>query len=942
MKMKIFLRVAVTFFILTLAFGTLTAQQTGEIRGKVTEEKGEVLPRVSITARSPNLQGLRTAVSDKSGNFLLALLPVGTYSLTFELPGFEKLTVSGQDVRLAFTVSLHVVLKPAAVREEVTVLALAPLIDKTKSDNSYRLNGSDLALVPTQARTIAEIVNLTPGVTGVRMNAVTGGASATVGTLPTTETGLPSFRGEGDMGNNWLVDGLSTKGVNYNGPGVRLNYDAWEEVQIISDGFAPELGQGLGGFINIVTKSGSNSFHGQLGGLIQDSGLRAKRQEQLSVVSLPETSLQQYFGNLGGPIIQDKLWFFLSDNYFGKFDKSSQQSIGWLTVPGGERRFTTNNIFGKITFTPFKNHTLSLSGTLDKFLNQTGGIGVLETYTKTTYTRYSYRINYRGILSQNTLLTAAWGQNRNDTNTQPLSGNYGPPQYSWYDIAQTTNNTLVGERSLEQRTDLAIGMTHYLDLGRGGSHEIRAGWSYYSNKYNDAIHWTGLDADPWPANGFDNGIWIGWASPGIPVQLNEYGFGEGKDSTRGFGFYAEDNFVLGRLSLMLGLRTETQQVFNDVGTKLWSWGIADFLQARASAAFDMTGDGHNVLKFGYGMYSLPISTSSLSFLNRNPQFVLRGFGWVGAENPTETQLKDPTNWALLFEQSGTATPGYLDPNLKPNKMNKFLLEFDRRLGTNWALKFRGIYSYSHNLIEDIALYDPGTESEEKWRLTNFEMKKRDYRALEVELNGKIPGRLMLNASYTWSQAKGTNPGDFFEFPTWDMPGGSLYDVSAFGDRPLMPEGAEKKALYDQIYAGLGGKGIGDEGWYGFLPYSVDHVVKIFATYFAPYGFNVSTNVEYLSGYHWEKKGLLEAYGGYFTFPEGRGGRTTPPHMYVDLAVEKDFRLGRGLLLGLGVNVYNLMNSQQPVSYVKEDNELFGQVWARQLPRWVQIKATLKF
>jgi len=135
------------------------------------------------------------------------------------------------------------------------------------------------------------------------------------------------------------VDGLSLKGVSSNDPGVRLNFDAWEEVQIVSDGFAPAMGQGLGGFINIVTRSGSNSFHGQLGGLVQPSSLRAQRQEQLSVGTIPETSLQQYFGNLGGPIIKDKLWFFSSDDFFGNFDKSSQQTIGWLTVPGGERRF---------------------------------------------------------------------------------------------------------------------------------------------------------------------------------------------------------------------------------------------------------------------------------------------------------------------------------------------------------------------------------------------------------------------------------------------------------------------------------------------------------------------------------------------------------------------------------------------------------------------------
>jgi len=937
------LRVAAGFLILlVLLCGTLGAQQTGEVRGRITDDKGEALPGVAITARSPHLQGLRTAVSDRSGDFRLPLLPVGTYTLTFEIPGFEKLTMTGNEVRLGFTASLSIALKPAAVKEEVTVTAVNPLIDKTKADTSYRLNSGDLALVPTQARTVAEIVDLTPGVTGVRVNTVSGGANSALLGPEGTETGLPSFRGEGDAGNNWLVDGLSTKGVSLNDPGVRLNYDAWEEVQIVSDGFAPEMGQGVGGFINIVTKSGSNSFHGQLGGLVQASGLRAQRQEQLSVVSVPDTTLQQYFGNLGGPIVKDKLWFFLSDNLFGNSDKSSEQTIDWLTVPAGQRRASTNNVFGKITFTPYKNHTLSLSGTLDKFLNQTGGIGVPETYTKTTYTRYSYRLNYQGILSQDTLLTAAWGQNRNDTNTEPLSGDFGPPQYSWQDIGQTTNNAAASYRTLERRTDLAVGLTQYLEMGGWGKHEIKAGWSYYGNKYNDEWHWTGLDADPWPGDGFDNGTSITWSAPGVPVTLLEYGVGVTKDTTNGFGLYAEDNIVLGRFSLLLGLRTDTQRIYNDVGKRVWSWGLGDFLQPRVSVAFDLKGDGRNVLKFGYGMFAMPVSTAVLGWFNSNLSFNFRYSSWVGPQNPTDSQLKDTANWAFVWEQSGAASPETVDPNLHPDRVNKFLLEFDRQLWTNWALKVRGIYSYSRNLMEDISLYDPGSPTELMELFTNFELKKRDYRALEVELNGKIPGRLMLNASYTWSQAKGTNPGNFFESGTWDTGLGSGYNAGLFGDHPYMPEGSANKALYDQIFAGLGGRGIGDEGWYGFLPYSVDHVVKIFATYFAPYDFNVSTNIEYLSGYHWQEKGWVAGFGGYFAFPEGRGVRTTPPHMYLDLLIERDFRLRRGVVLGLGVNVYNLMNSQRPVSFVQEDNSLFGQIWARQMPRWTQIKTSLRF
>ena len=184
-------------------------------------------------------------------------------------------------------------------------------------------------------------------------------------------------------------------------------------------------------------------------------------------------------------------------------------------------------------------------------------------------------------------------------------------------------------------------------------------------------------------------------------------------------------------------------------------------------------------------------------------------------------------------------------------------------------------------------------------------------------------------------------GHSIELVNWDLPWSNLYDMSIFGDRPMMPGGATKKELYDYLFAGVGGRGFGDEGWYGFLPYSVDHIIKLSGTYFAPYGAYVSANIEYLSGYHWDKKGLSNL-GPYLLFPEGRGGRTTPPHMYVDLALEKDFRLRQGLVLGLGVNAYNILNSQRPVSFVQEDNSLFGQVWARRLPRWTQIKAILKF
>ena len=929
--MNSFLTGTLSFALALLIVGGAAADQTGEIRGSITDIAGASLPGVLVTAKSPGLQGQRTAVSDTRGAFRLPLLPVGTYELTLALPGFDGVTLTGNYVGLGQTVMLPVTMKLAGVTGAVTVTSENPMIDATKSDTSYRLGGEELARIPALGRTIAEVVGYTPGVTGVRVNTATG-----------SDTGLPSFRGEGDAGNNWLVDGLSTKGVTTNNAGVRVNYDAWEEVQVISDGFGAELGQAMGGFVNVVTKSGGNTFRGELGALIRDQSLRAARQEQLSAASLPETSIGQYYGNLGGPILRDRLWFFLSDNYISTTDRTTDQAVGWLEIPAGERRTTSNNVFGKVTFTPKENHTVSLGGTLDRSLNQSGGIGVPATYTTTTYDDTSYRLNYTGVFGSDVFVTAAAGQNRRDNSFVPQSGDYGTPSYLWQDIGQRTNNIDFGQAQTEKRSDVSLGGSWALDASRWGRHELKAGVSYYSNSYVSTLHFTGKNLNPWKGDGFDDGAQVTWASPGIPLSLVRNQLGLTSDATKGFGLYIQDTIIFGRFTLMVGLRTDTQQVFNDAGEKLWSWGAGDFLQPRISLAVDLTGDGRTVLKAAYGVFAMPMTTQSLTWFNHTWAFNLRQYAWVGPTNPSDAELSNPANWDFQWEQSNTGTPEGVDPGLKPNKTQRLLLAFERQLSTSWAMKLRGVYSRSNDLTEDVALYAPDTSSGIRYLFTNFDQKKRDYRALEVELNGRVGGRFFLDASYTWSSAKGTNPGNSFEQGIWSSPWGSAYESGVFGDHPALPAGDPNKPLYDSLFAGLGGVGIGDEGWYGYLPYSVDHVVKVLATWVAPYGIRVSPGMEWLSGYHWEMKGWCSGYGQYFTFPEGRGTRTTPAHAYLDLAVAKDFNLGRGISFAAGVNVYNLLNSQRPVSYVKEDTELFGQVWARQLPRWVQLTAAVRF
>jgi hypothetical protein len=900
--------------------------QTGEIIGKVTDVSGATIPGVKITAQSPSLQGTRTVYSDRNGNYRFPLLPIGEYSLTFELEGFQTRIAEDYDVRLGFTASIDVALQIAGVEETITVTGESPIVDIKNADVSIRLSTEELTQIPSAERTIQELARLVPGVTGVRADTISG-----------TGTGSPSFRGEGAEGNNWIIDGLSSKGSMYNCPGVRINFDSWSEVQVTSDPIDPGSGHSQGAIINIFTKTGGNELHGEVGALIRDKSLRAERKDQLSVVSEPNTSIHNYLGNLGGPFIKDKFWFFFSYNFHRTADDSDVETIDWLTIPSGKRRLSTNNLFGKVTFTPHEGHSLSFSGTLDKFLSQSGGIGLTETYTKTEYTDQIYRLNYLGILGQNTLLEAAFGQSDQDSEIKQIEEDFGPARYYWSDIGQYTNNAMADRVTVQRRKDFNTRLTQYFDLGGFGNHEIGAGFSYYRTYSEDDVRWTGRDFDLWPGNGFDNGVEITWLSPGNPYRLREYGNYGVVDYTNGISLYFKDRFTIGRFAFMLGLRTETQRIFNDVGDKVWSWGLGDFLSPRAGLAVDLLGDGNNILKFSFGQFKNPITTKVLEFFNTEAGFNWSLYSWEGGFDPTEAQLQDSANWSSMYSQ--TQTSYAVDSGLNPNNTTKFWVEFDRQLGRNWALKLRGVYSKARNITELVGVYDPVNVF--AWVFKNFEYKKRDYRAVEAELNGRIEDKLMLNASYTWSQAKGTNPGQF-ELGFWDGTAGNAYEAGVFGDRMKLPDGHAWKDVADWYFAGLGGEDYGDAGWYGFLPYSVDHQVKILGTYFAPYGLSISAFIEYLSGYHWEKKGWSDGYGDWYLFPEGRGGRTTPAHMYVDLSVEKDFTLPRGFTLGVRLNAFNILNSQRPVSFVKADTALFGQVWGRQEPFWLQLQAILRF
>jgi len=919
------------------------AIETGEIQGKVKEEGGEGLPGVEITAQSPSLQGKRTILSSKTGDFYFPLLPVGNYTLTFKLAGFSLLVQENVIVRLGRVTDLNAIMKLSEIRKEIIVTAEPPLIDKTSTDTSFHLTSKDLERLPAQNRTVIDAVKITPGVTGVRVNTRHG----------TATEGLPSFRGEGEEGTNWIVDGLSISGVRLRNAGMHLNFDSIDEIQIISDPFSPEFGSAYGGIINMVTKSGSNDFKGEFSLVFMDKRLQSSREEQISVVSeLDSFSNYNWYFNLGGPLIKDKLWFFVSNNFFTDTEQTKEGSVGYLPVPGGSKTTQSNNLFAKITYALNTNHNLSLTSIFHKSLGQKGGTGIPALFEKKYFSDLIFRLNYKGILNSSTFIEAGFGHIKRDSFIEPVDKNLGPAQYYIADLDQNINNSYGNITDDQKRLDFNIKLTKHIETETFGRHELNLGFEYYSFSSEFGVDFTGKDEDLFPDNGFDSGTkyyFDTWRSESItPASFYEYGQFNFINSALGIGLYFKDKITWNRFTLMAGFRSQTQLCLDDKKEKLWSWNLLDFLSPRLSLAIDLFGDGKNILKLGWGRFSDLITSMPLGFLNSGAGITFRKYSWGGPSNLSEAELQaelhNPSNWQNPIEQK--TQPFEIDRHLKPNFLTRYLIEFDRRLGRDWAFKARYIRSKTENLLEILMVFDLLTGY--KFLYDNFEYKRRNYQGIEFELNGKIGNNFFLNASYCHSSAKGTNPGQS-ETGSWSQEEGNTNNLGFFGNHIVVPDlpGLEELLEVEKELRGLGGRGIGDEGWYGKLPYSVDHNLKINSVFLAPYGFTFSAAFEWISGYYWERLGEVPFFGIYLSFPEGRGSRKTPSHYYLDLGLEKELELEslhlpQSMSLILRLDILNLLNSQKPVSYVKADTDIFGLVWGRQQPRQARLMVKIKW
>ncbi|HWB95113.1 MAG TPA: TonB-dependent receptor [Bryobacteraceae bacterium] len=303
----------------------------GSIVGNVTDPSGAPAPNVHVTVQNQETNEIREATTNNDGYYEFPLLPPGHYRLSAEGQGFEKIRGEVFELSAGTRPRIDLKLKIGSVNQTVDVSASAPLINTTTTDLGVVMSRQRTDQLPLNGRNFQDLVNLQAGVVSSPSNSAGG-------------RGGISFNGSTALGTNILLDGVDmtfgevngTASFQSAGGGTTLingvSLEAIEEFKSTASAFSAEYGRAGGGVLNIVTRSGSNTFHGTLFEFFRNDALDANDFfSNKSGLSKSPLRWNQFGGNLGGPIRKDKLFFFF--NYEGAQVKRQAQITGNVPTP---------------------------------------------------------------------------------------------------------------------------------------------------------------------------------------------------------------------------------------------------------------------------------------------------------------------------------------------------------------------------------------------------------------------------------------------------------------------------------------------------------------------------------------------------------------------------------------------------------------------------------
>ena len=476
-----FLLAVLLLFVFT---GALLAQsaQTGHLAGTAKDQTGAVLPGVSVEALSQEKGTTRTAVTDAAGKFRFQALPIGQYTVTSTLSGFETSKSKNNLVESDKTTEVAVTMKLGTTAEAITVTGDIPVVDRTNVAVNSRVRADEFQKLPV-GRNYQSLMGLTPGIPG------TGGGNVTaLGALSSN--------------NQFLFDGVDTTDPTTGTFGSNLNFEAIQEVSIYTAGLSAEYGRALGAVVNVVTKSGGNTFSGSAKwiGTNDDWNEQNKTKDErcsrpnapATCASLGASLARVKFDHvnpvnsftLGGPFWKDHVWFF------GAYEKSKNTTAQQQTVVTRENfQQTTSSPFwdGRVTaqITPSQNVWVRGHGApTNGFIVNYGAPAELIAYTRQDQIGRSTAAQYNGIFGTKVSVEGFWAKQDNIITVKPYglsSLTNGAPHFSLADGFYYNGAFFDGFVSRPRRQ--YIGSVSLFQDFLGRSHDIKAGYDLQTVKW---------------------------------------------------------------------------------------------------------------------------------------------------------------------------------------------------------------------------------------------------------------------------------------------------------------------------------------------------------------------------------------------------------------------------------------------------------------------------
>src|SRR5438105_3284532 len=293
----------------TNAFGQATASAT--IQGTITDRSRAVVAGVEVVVTTKATDIRRTTSSDETGSYRFELLPVGTYTVTVTKGGFGAFTQT-IEILVGQTATANAELKPGAASEVIEVTSEAPLLDQAKTDVSQNITPTEVQELPMVGRDVANLAYLAPGVKPADSYDPTKNRYA-----------ILSVNGNNGRDVNVTVNGVDNKDNTVGGPVMQLPLEAVAEFQISTQRFSAVNGRSEGAAINMITKSGTNKYHGSVFGYFRDTALDTDEKDPTGVgptpthpngtiSSHPDYTRQQFGGSAGGPFKKDRLFGFFA------------------------------------------------------------------------------------------------------------------------------------------------------------------------------------------------------------------------------------------------------------------------------------------------------------------------------------------------------------------------------------------------------------------------------------------------------------------------------------------------------------------------------------------------------------------------------------------------------------------------------------------------------